>query len=59
MQRPEYGVSDMYMLHDNARPHDNPNVHNFLESKGLKEFDNPPYSPGLALFDFWLFNYIK
>lgn len=58
-QRPVYGVRDMYLLHDNARPHVHVNVRNFLESKGLKEIDHPPYSPDLAPCDFWLFDYIK
>jgi histone-lysine N-methyltransferase SETMAR len=58
-QRPECGVRDMYLLHDNARPHVHSNVRNFLESKGLKEIDHPPYSPDLAPCDFWLFDYIK
>lgn len=58
-QRPECGVSDMYLLHDNAKPHVHYNVRSFLESKGLKEIDHPPYSPDLAPCDFWLFDYIK
>ena len=58
-QRPSHGVSDMFLLHDNARPHVHSNVHNFLKSKGMKTIDHPPYSPDLAPCDYWLFDYIK
>lgn len=58
-KRPGHGVRDMFLLHDNAKPHVHNNVRNFLESKGLKEIDHPPYSPDLAPCDFWLFDYIK
>lgn len=58
-QRPSHGVSDMWLLHDGARPHIHANVRNFLKSKGLKTIDHPPYSPDLAPCDYWLFDYIK
>jgi histone-lysine N-methyltransferase SETMAR len=58
-ERPGHGVRDMLLLHDNAKPHVHKNVRNFLQSKGLKEIDHPPYSPDLAPCDFWLFDYIK
>jgi len=35
------------------------NVHNYLQEKGIKLIDHPPYSPDLAPSDFWLFDEIK
>jgi len=58
-ERPSQGVRDMWLLHDNARPHVHSNVRNFLESKGLRTIDHPAYSPDLAPCDYWLFDYIK
>jgi len=58
-QRPSHGVRDMFLLHDNARPHIHSNVINFVKSNGMKIIDHPPYSPDLAPCDYWLFDYIK
>jgi len=35
------------------------NVHNFLQERGIKLIDHPPYSPDLTPSDFWLFDEIK
>jgi len=35
------------------------NVHNFLQEKGIKLIDHPPYLHDSALSDFWLFDEIK
>ena len=51
-QKRGHVVRDMYILHDNAKPHVHINVRNFLESKGLKEIDLPPYSPDSNLVIF-------
>ena len=51
-QKRGHGVRDMYILHDNAKPHVHINVRNFLESKGLKEIDHPTYSPDLEPCEF-------
>ena len=58
-QRPVTGFKGIRLLHDNARPHIHANVHNFLQEKGIKLIDHPPYSPDLAPSDFWLFDEIK
>ena len=58
-QRPVSGLSKIRLLHDNARPHVHSNVRNFLQKKGIKLIDHPPYSPDLAPSDFWLFDEIK
>ena len=52
-------MRDMYLLHDNARPHVHSNVHNFFKSKGMKTIDHLPYLPDSAPCDYWLFNSIK
>jgi len=53
------GLRNFRLLHDNARPHVHSNVRNYLQEKGIKLIDHPPYSPDSALSDFWLFNDIK
>ena len=58
-QRPVSGLTKIRLLHDNARPHVNSNVRNFLHKKGIKLINHPPYSPDLAPSDFWLFDKIK
>ena len=57
--RKKSGVTNMKLLHDNARPHVHKNVRNFLENQGIGLVEHPPYSPDLAPCDFWLFDYIK
>ena len=47
------------LLHDNATPHDNPEVLAYLKSEGLQLMPHPPCSPDLAPCDFWLNDYIK
>ena len=37
---------------ESKRPHVHINVRNFLESKGLKEINHPPYSPHLEPCEF-------
>jgi len=53
------GLRNIRFLHDNARPHVHSNVRNYLQEKGIKLIDHPPYSPDSALSDFWLFDEIK
>jgi len=57
--RPKSGTDNVKILHDNAKPHDNKKVENYLERKGIATISHPPYSPDLAPCDYWLFSYIK
>ena len=34
-------------------------ANNFIEEHGVKLVNHSPYSPDLALCDFWLFDYLK
>ena len=34
-------------------------TNNFIEEHGVKMVNHPPYSPDLALCDFWIFDYLK
>jgi len=44
------------ILHpDSAPAHDVLRVHKFLAKNSITKMDHPPYSPDLALCDFWLF----
>ena len=54
-----YGLRGIKLLPDNAKSHIHFNVCKFKESTGLIVIDNPPYSPDLAPYDYWLFDYIK
>ena len=58
-QRPNSGVKNIKILHDNARPHVKQTVKTYLESEGIAIIRHPPYSPDLAPCDFWLFDLIK
>jgi histone-lysine N-methyltransferase SETMAR len=58
-QRPKTGTKNIKLLHDNARPHDNKEVLDYLKEQGLQLMPHPPYSPDLAPCDFWLNDYIK
>jgi len=58
-QRPNSGTRGLRLLHDNARPHDNPDVLAYLKEEKLDLIPHPPYSPDLAPCDFWLNDYIK
>jgi hypothetical protein len=44
---------------DNARPHTARSSTDFLEANGMKRAPHPPYSPDLALSDFYLFGDVK
>lgn len=41
--------------HDNARPHVEKSVKNYLENSGWEVLPHPPYSPDLAPSDYYLF----
>jgi [histone H3]-lysine36 N-dimethyltransferase SETMAR len=58
-QRPSTGADFQKFHHDNARPHVDKRVKNYLKRNKFITIDHPPYSPDLAPCDFWLFDYIK
>jgi hypothetical protein len=45
--------------HDNCSVHFSKVTEDFFIENQLLHFSHPPYSPDLALSDFWLFGYIK
>ncbi|CAF1395072.1 unnamed protein product [Adineta steineri] len=58
-KRPSSTANHIKLHHDNARPHMNNIVFNYLQEEKIKVMAHPPYSPDLAPSDFWLFNYLK
>ena len=45
--------------HDNASSHTSKMTRQFIDESGLQILPHPPYSPDLALCDFWLFPRIQ
>jgi hypothetical protein len=58
-KRPEKWVSGFILHYDNAPCHMSLLVQQFLSNKNVTVFPHPPYSPDLALCDFWLFPRVK
>jgi len=58
-KRPASTKNHVKLHHDNARPHVNNIVNNYLQQEKIKIMPHPPYSPDLAPSDFWLFNHLK
>lgn len=58
-QRPNTGTRGIKLLHDNARPHDNKEVEDYLRQEHVQLMPHPPYSPDLAPSDYWLNDYLK
>jgi len=54
-ERPELWPNNWILHYDNAPTHKALSVKQFLVQKLLSETEHPPYSPDLALNDFWLF----
>lgn len=59
MKRPVKKQSELFILHDNARPHVSSLTTRFLEEKNVRILPHPPYSPDLSPSDFWLFGFLK
>jgi histone-lysine N-methyltransferase SETMAR len=59
MRRPELWPDTWILHHDNASAHDTLAVQEFLAKKSILKLDHPPYSPDLALCNFWLFPKLK
>ncbi|CAM4989461.1 unnamed protein product, partial [Rotaria socialis] len=58
-QRKSNGTKGIKLLHDNASPHRHSDIINYLTEEGINIIPHPPYSPDLALYDYWLNYYIK
>ncbi|KAI6653073.1 Transposase [Oopsacas minuta] len=57
--RPKIGTRGMKILIDNASSHTTKLTKYFLDIERLELLPHPPYSPDLALCDFWLFPKLK
>ena len=57
--RPKCGTKNLILHHDNARPHVEGTVIDFIIEQDMTIMEHPPYSPDLAPCDFWLNSYIK
>lgn len=51
--------NDMFLLHDNARPHVKQSVTAYLTKKGVTLLKQPPYSPDFNLCDRWIFTMLE
>ncbi|CAF4936855.1 unnamed protein product, partial [Rotaria sp. Silwood2] len=58
-QSPSYGTSSIKIHHDTGRPQIHKDVSNYLESEGFTVMPDPPNSPDLSPYNFWLFDLIK
>ncbi|CAF3510681.1 unnamed protein product [Rotaria sp. Silwood1] len=58
-KRPSSTANHVKLHHDNARPHVNDIVLNYLQEEKIKVMAHPLYSPAFAPSDFWLFSYLK
>ena len=52
-------AGDWFFHHDNAPVHTALSVKQFLAKNGMTPIANPPYSPDLAPYDFFLFPRLK
>ncbi|GFU43987.1 histone-lysine N-methyltransferase SETMAR [Trichonephila clavipes] len=50
----EVNVRELMLHHDNASPHTAELTAEFLKQKQIKIIEHTPYSPDLAMCDFWL-----
>ncbi|CAF5081591.1 unnamed protein product [Rotaria sp. Silwood1] len=58
-KRPLSTTNHIKLHHDNAQPHMNDIVVNYLQEEKINVMAHPPYSLDLAPSDFWLFNCLK
>ena len=56
---PEKWANGFILHHDNAPCHTSLLVRQFMSNKNITVCPHPPYSPDLALYDFWLFPTVK
>jgi len=52
-------VQNWFLHHNNAPTHTSFTVREFLAQHNITLLPHPPYSPDLALFDFFLFSKLK
>ncbi|CAF1054698.1 unnamed protein product [Rotaria sordida] len=52
-------IAETFLSHDNAQPHVQSDVINYLTEQHINIMSHPPYSPDLAPCDYWLNDYIK
>jgi transposase len=59
-RKPQKQVAGAWALHrDSAPAHTAHSIQVFLASRGIPVTQQPPYSPDMALCDFWLFSQLK
>ena len=58
-RRPQSGMRDLQLHHDNAPAHTAAATLDFLADNGVRLVSHPPYSPDLAPCDFFLFPKLK
>ena len=58
-RRPATGLRGVRLLHDNASSHKAATVREYLKEEKVVELPQPPFSPDLALCDFFLFPRLK
>ena len=58
-KRPGIWPDKWILQHDNAPAYDALRFREFLTKNSITKMDHPPYSPDLALCDFWLFPKLK
>ena len=49
----------MWLLHDNATAHKSQVAQRAIQECHFEQLDHPPYSPGLAPSDYYLFRHLK
>lgn len=54
-----WGDNSRFLHHDNAPSHTALILREFFDKKSTNIIPHPPYSPDLALCDFWLFSKLK
>jgi len=57
-KRPKKAAA-VFFHHDNAPPHWAARVHQFFDDNNFKVVPHAPYSPNLAISNFWLFPALK
>jgi histone-lysine N-methyltransferase SETMAR len=57
--QPELLERGAILFQNNATPNRNRNVQNLVQLWGWEVLAHPPYSPDLALYDYWLFSCVK
>ena len=52
-------LRDIFLQHDNARPHTSAESRNFLQRRSVRQVYQSPYSPDFNLCDRWMFSALK